>query len=135
MWILLHLSRMLLKLRSIKAASTDEPPSKAAKAADAQAATCTYAQATADVEAKFKDSMRPTTASRLSGSLTGCSTFQAYSAGCVGNMVIVAESASCAEKNATAIAMANTITQAEQHVSQELVDLNVVDPQQQQAGC
>ena len=50
-------------------------------------------------------------------------------------MVIVAESASCAEKNATAIAMANTITQAEQHVSQDLVDLNAVDPQQQQAGC
>ena len=73
-------------------------------------------KATADVEAKFKaeaivdanlakhkspfvlagdnntHSTRPTTASRLSGSLTGCSTSQAYSAGCVGNMVIVAQS-------------------------------------------
>ena len=101
---------------------------KAAKAADAQAATCTYAQATADGEAKFKaevivdanlakhkspfvlagvtntHSTGPTTAARLSGSPTGCSTTQAYSAGCVCNMVTVAQSASCAEKNATAIA-------------------------------
>ena len=137
------------------------PPADVTGAGAKATATAAGAKAAkaADVEAKFKaeaivdanlakhkspfvlagdnntHSTRPTTASRLSGSLTGCSTFQAYSAGCVGNMVIVAESASCAEKNATAIAMANTITQAEQHVRQDLVDLNAVDPQQRQAGC
>ena len=102
-----------------KATSTDEP--LLVNTAFADKGVAGAATEAASAETKFKG-MPPADATGAGAEVT-----VAEVAGCVFNTVTAAQSVSCVENNATAITMVNTITQAEQHLSQVLVNIQFGD--------